>query len=1207
MKSVFPPAIAWSAALASLALLAPQTASAQSAPPPLPQSQQPAQPPGASAPASSNPAAPGKPSDEEPVIQLSPFEVNASQNQGYFAPNTLAGTRLNTNIADLAGSVTVVTKDQLEDTNSYDINDVMRFEANTEGASTYTPVTGTNATERSNVTDLLSGAGGNILSGQVNAYGTASTAGQRIRGVGVPDNEEDNFFAISRIPFDAYNTQSIEIDRGPNSIIFGSGSPAGIVNQSRAEAVLDKFSGEAQITGSTWGGFRETFDLNIPLLPDRLAVYVAQMYDSKGFEQKPSSDTTRRQYAALTFSPFKSHKTSLKLSFENYNNYANDPNTITPLDYVTPWLASGRPVWNPLTEEVTYLNSGKTTQPYVLTTTNPNYVSGGPVGSAALTSSTSPYFVPGMTFFSSGHIVSFVDQGSYLYTFKGEQTSLNIPGFIPSTLTGAQIVANQELMAESTNLPTPAAYATWQIPAVVSKSIYDWSTINTNSLNHAWTAGKTYHADLQQEILPNLNLDVAWFRQELHQTSDDPLGQESGNGIYIDENEYLPNGQLNPHVGQPFEDTYQSGVVVGPEINNNLRGMLEYSLDLQDKVPSWLSWLGHHRFLLVDSQHDDVQTELVYRPSVVGGDANYMPTAASYASTSGISLNANGAPEAIYYLTGATGLPNGQATMSPGFMSRAGFGGPSTIPIQTYNYATNSWQTTTLDMAGLLTPGGGLLENLQDSKTYFWQSWFWNERIVGSLGIDDDQVKNRNTVFPTTNPTAVEYNSQGYPNTSVWFNEGPWNYIGGNTSTEGVVLHPFKNWGGIDHAAETGSLWAGFLRTLSFTFNKSDNFNPPAAYYTDYFGNPLGKPSGTEKDYGVEIATPDNKLFLRATWFTTDNLNQVVNFTSVARANYIDQTELKNWATAVVEIRDGESPSDPNFGVTSVYPITSAMQSQISALTGLPYSYGGQVGADGEYVNPTGTENAQARGIDLELEYNPLPNWTMKFTWGKQDTSVANADSQATSWIAYRYAAWQKYAAPDLPNVYTLYSGKQMYLANFWQGYGFDSNVVAGSVNGWNTTQLYYQDVVASQVAVDTAVNGTQAANQHGYSWNYLTNYTVDRGPLKGVGLGGALQFSGRAVAGYYGSTADLNSSGQIAAPNPDAPIYTPSQTHIDLWVSYQFRLPWSRLRAKVQFNINDLTSNGYLLPITYNYDGSPAAERIILPRQYALTTTVKY
>jgi hypothetical protein len=1138
---------------------------------------------------------------------LSPFEVSASSQQGYFTADTLAGTRLNTKIGDLAGSVTVVTKEQMEDTNSNNINDVFRYEANTEGSLTYTPTSGTNATERGNVADLLSGAGGNILSGQVNAYTNALTSGNRVRGLAPADNEVDDFFALSRIPFDAYNTESIEIDRGPNSIIFGTGSPAGIVNQSRSEAVLNQFSGETQISAGSWGTFRESLDLNVPLIPDRLSIYIAQLYNSEGFEEKPSSDTTRRQYVAFKLNPFGSHKTSIKFSFENYNNYAQDPNSITPLDYVSPWISSGRPVWNPLTDQVTFLDTGKVQGTYVLSKANPLYIAGEPVGTAALTSTTSPLFVPGLTFFSTGHIVSFIDQGSYLYTFKGEQSSLAIPGYIPATLTGPQTIINQDLMAESTSLPVPSKYAVWQIPGVASKSIYDWSSINMNSLNHAWTTGKTYNLDVQQEILPGLNADVAWFRQELQQTSDDPLGQEAASGLYVDPNQYLPNGQTNSHLGQPFVDTYQSGVVVAPEINNNLRGMLEYEISLKDKLPSWLGWLGRHRLLALESQHDDVQTELVYRPSVVGGDANYLPTAAAEAAATGFTLNANGAPEAIYYLSNSSGNPNGHANLSPGFMSRTGFGGPSSIPIQTYNYSANQWQTTNLQMAGLLTAGGGISENLQDSKTFFWQSWLLDDRIVGSLGMNDDEVKNRNTIFPATNPNAIEYNNQGLPNPSVWFNEGPWHYIGGNTSTEGVVLHPFIHWNAIDRAADSGALWAQLLRTVSFTYNKSDNFNPPAANYTDYFGNALGKPEGQEKDYGVEISTPDNKFFLRATWFKTSDLNQVVNFTSVARANYIDATQLKDWATAVVEVRDGYSPTDPNFGNTSIYPITTQMQSQIATLTGLPYTYGGNVGATGEYVNPTGTEDSQAKGIDLEAEYNPLPNWTMKVTWGKQQTTVSNAASQGVAWIAHRYAAWQNYTAPELTTVYTKANGTPMYLGNFWQAYGYDTNATQGNANGWNNTALYYQDVVAAQVAVDTASDGALAPNQREYSWNYLTNYTFVRGPLKNLGLGTALEFDGRATAGYYGNAANLNSSGQIAAPDVDAPIYTPAKLHINLWASYRYKLPWSHLTAKVQLNVDDLTSNGYLLPVSYNYDGTPAAERIIPPRRFTLTTTIKY
>ena len=90
--------------------------------------------------------------DEKPV-SLSPFTVSTTRDSGYFAENTLAGSRLNTNLADLASSITVVTKQQMDDTASLDINDVFKYEASTEGSSSYTP----SITDRGTTKDTVAG------------------------------------------------------------------------------------------------------------------------------------------------------------------------------------------------------------------------------------------------------------------------------------------------------------------------------------------------------------------------------------------------------------------------------------------------------------------------------------------------------------------------------------------------------------------------------------------------------------------------------------------------------------------------------------------------------------------------------------------------------------------------------------------------------------------------------------------------------------------------------------------------------------------------------------------------------------------------------------------------------------------------------------------------------------------------------------------
>jgi hypothetical protein len=1141
--------------------------------------------------AQNNPAAPTEP---EGTVHMSPFVVDDSKTQGYLSQDTLAGTRLNTNIADLAASITIVTKQQMEDLNEQNINDLFEYEASTEGANTYTPF----VLSRSNLQDTLSS-------------GSAITA-NRVRGLSAPDNEQDNFYSIVGVPFDSYNTQSVEIDRGPNSIIFGTGSPAGIVNQSRTEASLDKFSTEITTQGSSWGGYRETVGLNYPLIPGTLGLYIAQEYQSKGFEQKPSADFTRRQYASITYEPFKNHKTRFTADVDYWYNYANDPNGTTPLDYVTPWLASGRPIWNPLTDQVTYLNTGQTSLPYAESSTYPNYVAGGPLQSQISTTGNAN-FVSGLQLASNGHWYAMLPSSGGLYSFFFGQQSGLPAGTTPSvsTMTSAQKLVNEERWSESSPLPVPSQYATWYYPSVVSKSIYDWSTINVAAMDYTQNSNIGYHADLQQELLPGLNLDLSMFRQQYESMQYLPARGASVGTLYVDTNSFLPDGQPNPFVGQPFISTIAAANSLLTEINQNTREMLEYSLDLQNKVPAWLSWLGHDRLLFVDTQHDDRHTSLSYQDTIYPGtntDPNYLPTAATLNAAAGYGYGSSDETERWWYLTPGTGIPNGQGIAGPAKFNSPGYGGPGVYPIQTYNYAASQWQQTQIDFAPLLNTGGGITENLQDSKTYFWQSWFWGDRIVGSVGLDDDQTKNRATVFPTVNPKATEY-TNGYANLPLWFDEGPWSYLGGNTSVEGLVFHPFHNWAWVDGPADNGNLLFQTLRTISFTFNRSDNFNPPSAYYTDFFGNPLGKPAGREKDYGFEISTPDHKLFLRWTQFTTRNQNQLVSTTSQGRARYVD-SELQNWATAVVEVRNGESPSDPNFGSLTVYPLTQTEENQISALTGLPYGFTTAQGVNGVYINTgDGTEGSVAHGSEIEAEYNPLPNWTMKVTFDRERTFVNGIGGQAAAWLNYRLPLYTKVGAPDLNTVYTKSNGTPMYLGNFWQGYGYDGNVVQGSTSGTSTSQLYYEDIVGSTLAADEASNGGLANNQREYQWRYLTNYTFDRGPIKGLGIGGALRYDGDAVVGYYGNSAILNATGQIAAPNLGLPIYSPAQAHIDAFVSYQMHLPWNdgRVRCKIQFNVNDLTSNGYLIPVSYNWDGSPAGERIIQPRSYALTATFKY
>ncbi len=68
--------------------------------------------------------------DEDAVYDLSPFEVDESQDSGYMATSTLAGTRLNTSLKDVASSVSVYTEACIEDLGAHSIDELADYSAN---------------------------------------------------------------------------------------------------------------------------------------------------------------------------------------------------------------------------------------------------------------------------------------------------------------------------------------------------------------------------------------------------------------------------------------------------------------------------------------------------------------------------------------------------------------------------------------------------------------------------------------------------------------------------------------------------------------------------------------------------------------------------------------------------------------------------------------------------------------------------------------------------------------------------------------------------------------------------------------------------------------------------------------------------------------------------------------------------------------------
>jgi len=324
------------------------TASAQSTPP------APATPP------AEKPATPPAEETSDDILILSPFTVDAKKDKGYFAENTLAGSRMNTKLSDLGASISVVNKAQMQDFASRDVNDIFRYEVNTEGSGTYTPMT---FSQRGD--GVLDVNAGGTLGGTVASFTNAGA--NRVRGLGVP-SPAINYYQVrgytQGVPADSYNVDSFEISRGPNSMLFGMGSPAGIVNETTTQAKVNVNSDSLEISMDDRGSFRSSLGFNHTLVKDKLAIYGGLLYNNQQFERKPSYDITRRQYVALTYKPFK--KTTITANYEHYSNSNRRPNTLSPIDYITQWNLAGRPTYDALTKRITLLSTGQTTvAPYI--------------------------------------------------------------------------------------------------------------------------------------------------------------------------------------------------------------------------------------------------------------------------------------------------------------------------------------------------------------------------------------------------------------------------------------------------------------------------------------------------------------------------------------------------------------------------------------------------------------------------------------------------------------------------------------------------------------------------------------------------------------------------------------------------------------------------------------------------------------------------
>src|SRR5688572_31696636 len=262
------------------------------------------------------PTAATPPPAEEPTLVLSPFVVSSETESGYQATETLAGMRVRTNLKDVGAAIDVLTDSFLNDVGAVDMNDALKYVANMQ----YAAFPGSQ--DVSNASQWFS-------------------ASYISRGI-VGSTVLVDFFPTGAVPIDRYNTDNLTMMRGPNAILFGIGSPSGIIGASTKRAQLNRNIRSVRFMTDTNESMRTEFDFSQVLIPDKLALRIAAVFSDKHADQDPSLDRRNAVFGTATWKPFK--KTMVTVNAENgIRNRLFVQNHVT-MDAYTPWVLAGKPM-----------------------------------------------------------------------------------------------------------------------------------------------------------------------------------------------------------------------------------------------------------------------------------------------------------------------------------------------------------------------------------------------------------------------------------------------------------------------------------------------------------------------------------------------------------------------------------------------------------------------------------------------------------------------------------------------------------------------------------------------------------------------------------------------------------------------------------------------------------------------------------------------
>lgn len=1057
--------------------------------------------------------------DSEEVFELSPFTVAAEDESGYVATQTLAGTRLKSNLKDLAGAIQIVTPEFLEDTSSTGTEDLFLYTTNTEA----------------------SGPDGNFGNGGAERRNPNSV---RVRGLANPDRTRSYF--LTDIGFDTYNTTRVAIAKGPNAILFGLGSPAGIVNNGLKQAMFQDANMISARYGS-WGSHREVLDVNRELIEDKLAVRLIGLNNQVKYKQKPSFSDEQRLYGALNYRATES--TWIRANFEVGSIDASRPNTSSPTSNIPTWIADGMPTNPSNTSSNGFSSYGgnrapqhiydspSATQPSI--GFDPDPATSGPDGQRRRHWTAANREDQGTSGFSQGVLT---DETGYIFDFRNNSLS-----------------------------------------GLDNTQKFSFDAVNIT---------------IEQRLGENAGLEFAFDDQLYFSESLDRVG----NNIRVDTSEVLPyrvfnadgtgSDPSNPYLRRPFATMVEN--FRGQENERKAwRATGYYEFDFAEQSDN-MQWLGRHIFTgVMSSQTTQILRYNNSRGSTISGEAELV-------------LEGNRNRD---YTTASWDLrTQGKRYLGPAISGIPSSGYIADRVMTNYTPRLNEFQAWMYDSQATPIVDGhngayrqvnatvhidpitaGSLDRQEiDSLAVTGQSYLFNNNIVATYGWREDDASSYRdgSPFKTANDIAVLESLSLPPVADSDVGESVFSY--------GVVGHlprDFEDKIGLD---------------LSVHYAESENFVPSPGRVT-LLNEPHPSPSGETEEYGFSVGAFENKLFFRVNWYETTSFNQTDNSAGSASIPNWERLFYNNVRNSLqeLELRNPDNPeagywpNNINWADTYTLPPLGMRQLFWTPVDPDPSPGGTNQVADSPNPNVTGVSDFNSKGMEIEGVWNPNDNWTFSFNVAQQEVVKTNVLKSYLKYYNQREPQWV--AMGDLvarPNTYQNYSDLN--------GNGVPD---AGEPSTSQTIFQRTRTVQWARLIPNIESEGRISPEIREWRYNIVTNYRFDDDSrFKGWSVGGAWRWQDEVAIGYRNGQVNANQKygvtglEDVNVVDVTQPIFGPSEQNLDLWFAHRRMILNDSVDWKIQLNIRNVLDNDDLIFTSMDSDGVPTRVRIMNPMNFRLT-----